>query len=735
MKTQVSRALPTQELLPSLLAGFVIGIIATLEGITPMAALVFSGKLEPYLATGIGLTLFSSAIISIVLAIGSSFKGIIAFPVAEEMALLAGIAAAVANTMPANSGEATLLAVVAAIAVTSIATGLFLLVLGQLRVGELIRFLPFPVISGFLAGLGCLLSVGAIKVMTNISVTPANLLQLVQLPVLIHWLPGLLFGVGLLWLTRRLTHVLLLPTFVLVSIGLFYLVCWLLGMDYQAIYQQGWLLGPFPQGQLWHPFSLFTLTQVNWAAIGPQFPRILTVMLITALSLLLVSTALELATQRESDLNRELRVTGIASILSGLGGGTVGSHAIATLLAEAMGVRNRLVGIFAGLTYLGVLFLGLSLLAVFPKPIVGGLLLYLGLGLITQWLYGSWFSLPRSDYAIVLVITLIVATVGFVEGVAAGLIVAIALFVWTYSRTNVARHVFSGLTCSSQVQRSPAQRDCLRQHGDQIYILELQSFIFFGTAHQLLKQIKQRLNQGDRESLRFLVLDFRRVSGLDYSSTLSFGKIQQLARREKFTLVLTCLSPELEARLKEGKILSAEDPITLVFPDVDRGIEWCENQILATSQFAPQEEVPLQEQLKRFLVNSEQVTQLMAYLEPVTIAAGEFLFHEGDPFNGLYFIESGQVSVILRLPNGETQRIRTYLAGSTIGEIGVYLQTPRTASVIAMEPTRLYFLSNSAFEQLEQNEPTLTTHFHKFVVKLLAERLAYRDAVIKNLLN
>jgi len=99
--------------------------------------------------------------------------------------------------------------------------GIFLLIVGQLQLGELIRFLPYPVVGGYLAGLGCLLSLGGVQVMVGVG-TIAQLPTLFQSDLLLKWIPGLAFAIGLLMLTNRLKHVLVIPLSFIAVTSLFY---------------------------------------------------------------------------------------------------------------------------------------------------------------------------------------------------------------------------------------------------------------------------------------------------------------------------------------------------------------------------------------------------------------------------------------------------------------------------------------------------------------------------------
>ena len=735
MTSALKEGSQTNKLFDGIVAGLVAGLIATLTDIIPMAAFVFSGNLEPYVATGIGINLFSAAIVGLIIALRSSYKGIIAFPVAEEMATLAVILSAVAQQIPQSAApEEVILTLVATIALSSLLVGGFLLAIGQLRLGELIRFLPYPVVGGFLAGIGCLLSLGGLQVMADVG-TVGQLPLLFQPDLLLKWLPGAAFAIGLLLITHRYKHILVIPLSFVGVTSLFYLILSLTHTSIAAAFQQRWLLGPFPSGQLWQPITLLNLTHIDWLLVLTQLPGICVLMLLTALSVLLVCSGLELITEQDLDLNRELKTTGIANLVSGLLGGIVGSHTIgATLLAGKIGGNTRSVGIIVSGFYLVVLFAGLSLLSFFPRFVAGGALLFIGIPLILSWVYQGWFKLSRIDYAIVLLITAVVATVGFMEGIIVGLVVSIALFVWQYSQIDVTRYALSGVNYVSRLRRSPNQERLLRQDGNQIQILQLQGFIFFGTAYTLLKQIRQQLSDLDPSEagiIRFLVLDFRLVSGLDSSAILSFLKLKQLARSRSLTLVLTRLSASILHQFQHEGLLSDGYQ---VFPSLDEGIAWCENQVLEASQFRRRRTLPLALQLELLFAKSqEDITTFLDYLQEINLQAGDSLFQQSELPNGLYFLEYGQINLVQADAN-LTIVLETLGAGTIVGETDFYANCAYRVSAIAAASSTLHHLSTAALQQLQQEHPQLATQFSDFMNALFSERLVQAQAEIKILL-
>jgi SulP family sulfate permease len=245
-----------------------------------------------------------------------------------------------------------------------------------------------------------------------------------------------------------------------------------------------------------------------------------------------------------------------------------------------MGARSRLVGFFsAGLCAI-VLIDGAAYISLFPKPVLGGLLLFLGLSFLSDWVYDGWFKLSKPDYFLVLLILIIVGTVGFLQGVGIGFLVAIILFVFEYSRKSATRYAVSGANRRSPCARTPHQDKCLSEQGDQIYILGLGEFVFFGTANSQLNRINRRLQDPRSFPLRFVVFDFQNVIGFDSSAVRSYIKIKQIAAENKIKLVFNSIKPNILRRLEQGGCIENNDPICQIFPNMNQGLKWCEDQIL-----------------------------------------------------------------------------------------------------------------------------------------------------------
>ncbi len=736
---QLTAALSPQLLIPSLTAGLVAGAIGTIRAIS-YAALIFSGSLSEHLATGIGLTVFSTGLISAIAGLTSALPGMIVTPLAAPTAILALMASDLAARLgPGAASETVWVTVVMAIALSALLTGALLLTLGRVQLGNAIRLVPYPVVGGFMAGTGWLLVDGFFQVTCDQPLTWATLPALGQPEALAHWSLGLLFTLLLLGAAHRFQHYWVMPGTLLGLVVAFYGLLLAQGQPLAVARAQGWLLGPFPEGGLWQPLGWGDLGAVQWSAIASQSGSLLAVAAVSLLSLVLSNSAIELVVEQDISLNQELQSVGLASLVAGLGSGMPGSQALpSTLLVHEIGGRSRLTGLFASLPAIAVLVLGAQLLSYCPKPVLGALLLYLGLTLLWQWLYQAWFRLPRLDYAIVVVMIIAIPVAGFLAGIALGFLLSVLWFMYCYSHVDVARDVQSGRTLRSNVERSAAAREYLQAQGEQILVLELRGFLFFGTATYLLNQVRDRV-QAPESPIRFILLDFRRVIGLDASAVSSCNKILKIAQRRQLQLVFTNLSDEFRQQLQQGGGAnlppSGEQPAATATcqrqADLDRGLEWCEEQILQSWGQGTAPTLSLVEHFQgQFLPEVEAAQAFLAYLQPRQFQPGQDVF-AATAGDSLYFVASGRISVLLDLAEAGTKRLQRVSAGGVLGEMRFYGKAPLSTQVVVEVASELYELTRPAFEQMQQEQPDLASRLEGYIIRVLCDSLLRREQQLR----
>jgi SulP family sulfate permease len=732
----LKQELDPRRLLPSLTAG-TIGAVVTISTVISLAALIFSGELSPFLPAGIGLMLFGAFVIGLVVALASSLPVMVGMPQDTPAAILGLVGAGIAVTLRSAAPESVYATVLAAIALASLVSGGAFFVIGAFRWSAFVRYIPYPVVGGFLAGTGWLLAAGALGVMVGRSIGVRDLPSIFGAADLAHWLPGVLFGALLLVVLRRFSHFLITPVALILATAGFYAWLAVAGVSVPQAFAGGWLLGPFPEGGLYRPLGPDALARVEWPAILGQLDKIGTIVVLGVVSLLLNSSALEVIARRDLDLDRELRAAGVANLVGGLGCSSPGYQALGvSSLAHRLGARSRLVGILTALLCGAALFFGAALISYAPKPVLGGVLFLLGLSFLVEWLWDARRKLPAIDYLLVWVIVAVIATVGFLEGIGAGILIATILFVISYSRIDAIKNALSGAVHHSKVERPLRHRRLLQERGGRITILRLQGFLFFGTIQRILDHVRERLAD-QRQPLEHLVIDLRRVTRMDSSAVFCTERLRQLASTGGFRMVWTDVDPSIRRQLERGSLLVEGDDTFLIRPTLDHGLEECENRLIAShdDQGLEGSVERIEDQLERAFHGRDAAQRVLRYLQRREVREGECLVRQGDAAEEMYFVEDGLIAIQLEREGAAPIRLRSLRSGTTVGEMGLYLASSRTASAVAARPSTVYRLTARALETMERDDPEVAALLHRWMASLLAERVAASNLAVEALLD
>jgi SulP family sulfate permease len=367
---------------------------------------------------------------------------------------------------------------------------------------------------------------------------------------------------------------------------------------------------------------------------------------------------------------------------------------------------------------------------------MGATLLYLSIRLMQEWLIRGRTKLAPTDYAlVVLMFMLVVWFKTFVISLLVGALASCLIFAVNYSRVSLVRNSFTVDEYGSKVQRSAEEHQVLRVRGRQFWVLRLRGYLFFGSIVGLVNDIRRRIRDSHASSvqpLRVLVLDFRYVNGMDSSAVLSLVKLRQIIEERKMQLVFTELQNDMESVLRrEGCIRN--DDLALVFSDIDAALEWCEQRALALEPSLHRVDMPFVQRLGKEFGSVELAQRYMAYVDRIELKQGEYLFRQGDASGATYVIESGRLSIVLERDKAPPLLLRSVTGNTTIGEMGLYRQSIRSASVVAHADTIIHRLTSASLERMEVEEPKVAAAFHTYVVRTLADRLYLMDQAISAL--
>jgi sulfate permease, SulP family len=727
-------SLGLHRLLRDVVAGAVIGALMVVTSVS-MAALVFTGELEAFRGNGIGLALIGTALTGLVVTLLSSRPGVTAQTQDAPAAILAVVAAAMVATLPiAGAPIMGFMTAVALIATTTLATGVAFLLVGRFGLGRVVRYLPRPVVGGFVAGTGWLLLTGAIGVMSGVQLALPQLGALVSADVWWRWLPGVAFGAVLVVGTRgrRATA---LPGLLVAGVALFFAVMVATGGTPSAWREAGLLLGPFDDVDLLRPFVAADLHHVHWPSILGQAGGIGTAVLLALLALPLNVAGLSIAVDRRIDVDRELHAAGWGNLLGGaFGGMTAYQGMTSNTLGLRLGTGRRVTGLAAAAVVTSALLVGVTPLSYVPTLIVGGVLAFMGLAFLVEWLVGGLRTLPPLEYAIVVLILLVIAIAGLIPGVAAGILLALSLFVVSYGRVDPVKYVLTGNEARSRMRWDEQERRALASSGGARLILQLQGFLFFGGAHRLVEHIETRLEAGQVEEV---VLEFRRVTDADSTAIASLTGLARTLSSRGVGLVFTDLTPALARKLSSRGLHPGALPGLEVAGTLDEALERSERRALSMAAAQSDPFQAIADRLDALTDDDLELQDLVHHLERIEVAAGEHLFDDaaaggGGRNDAIYIVATGQVTARLGGPRSGV-RLESMRGGHIVGAVGFHTGAERTLSVVADEATTLYRITRDGLAALTARDPALAAAFHRLVAREMAGQLAHLTRVVEAL--
>ena len=709
-----------------LFAGAAASVMSVAYGLS-FAALIFAPPLNTWLAYGLAATFIASAIGAAFVAIRSSLPFAIAAPDGATSAVTATLASTVAERLIAIGPPDDLLApVMIVVALSTALTGILLLALGLTRAGGAIRFIPYPVIGGFLSATGWLMVNGAVRVITDHGLSPSTFKVLVSAATLGQLAAASAVALSLYVVLRHARSPLLLPAVLLIAIGLAHIAFALTGTSLSDALALGWTFKAPQAVGLAPTWDFGDVRNFPWRVLPGLSADIFAVMFVTAITVLLNTTGIELVTRREADLGRELKTLGLANISAAALGGYVSCTSLSrSTLTYAAGGRSRICGLLVAAVSASMLLVDPSFLAYVPKFVLGGLLLYLGASLMYEWLVDAARRVSPLEYGSLLAIAILIVQVGFIAGVLIGVIIGCATFAVSASRVNAIKFSFDGSEYRSTLDRAPEELAILAKHGRQIQGMSLQSYLFFGSANRLYQRVKALF--ASKPECRFLVFDFRLVTGIDSSAIHSFTQIKQAAEEAGARLVLVNLPSEIEHAFLTRRLIAGD---VTVADDLDRALETCEKAVIAAHLAERSTGQTLSDWLSQALGSAKFGEELASLCRRLEVGKGEIIAEQGTPARSMHFILEGRVNILVKMDDGRLIRVRSLGPHTTTGEMGLISKQLRSATIQAEVPSVLYMLSAEAYERIKRENDDLAQALLTYVVGVMAERLSFASKVI-----
>ena len=703
-------------------AGAVVGTLTLVTTIS-YVSLIFIGPLAPFRDAGLAMALFGATVHALFGGFASDRKGFWwgnqSPPVIMVAIASGGIAATVGGEDPVR-----LFATVAVfIAASTFLTGLALFLLGRARLGQAAKFIPYPVVGGFLAATGVFLILRGAQLVLHERVATR---EMFGAEMLTGWAPYAAGGLLLAAVARRTSHLTAMALGAGVFVAGFYGYLWLEGMTLAEAETRGLLLNArvVPIDELLSGNALPRPGAADLSAVLAQAPTMLALAGLSILAMVMNITGIEIDRRTTLPLNGDMVRAGLANMIAALGGGFVGFHSVSMQRVA----RSLVPGLSAILNATGAALLmlalagGLWFIAYLPVGVFALVLSLIGFELLLRWLVDGWRTLPKGDYALVVAILAITLVFDFATAVVAGIVAASLLFTLAYSRVRVVRSAVTGRLRRSATERPDHDAAVLAEEGAGTLIFELQGYLFFGTANSLFDRVAADI-AGCGTPIHHLILDFRRVEGMDVSTAFVLVRLAERAAQSGAEVVFTALSPAMAERLKTAGLPDS----TRQRPTLEDALAEAEARLLS-GRPAP-EDSPPPSAFGDFLERAER-EGLPLVAERRAVPAGEVIFEQGRPGDDIAYLEDGTLAAVARRPDGSEVRLARFLPGAVVGEIAFSNRSVRTASIIAEEPSRVAFITRASLEAAAAVRPGIATEFHALLARLLSDRLGRTTALL-----
>jgi sulfate permease, SulP family len=469
--------------------------------------------------------------------------------------------------------------------VATIMAGVILIGLGLARLGATIKFIPFPVVTGFTAGIAVILMVHQLRDVLGLRLASAPPEAIDRIGIYVEhlatWNPSALgLSVGtllIMWLWPRLSRTVPAP---FVALILSTLLVWLGDLPVETI---GTRFGQIQAGLPQPSLPGVSLAQMR-ELVGPA----LAIAALGGIESLLSAVVADGMVGGRHRSNMELIAQGVANVVTPLFGGIPATGAIArTATNVKSGGRTPVAGMVHALTLLLItLFFG-RLAGLVPLAALGAIVLWVALRMAEWQVFRSELSAPKSDALVMLTTFLLTVLVDLTIGIGVGMVLASFLFMKRMAEVTDVTMV------SQEFQDSRPSGDVSgaiyrRQVPKGVEVYEINGPFFFGAA----EKFKDTLSQISKKP-RVLIVRMRNVPAIDSTAMHALRDLVRRTRKDGTLVILSNIQEQPLVALERSGLL-AEVGNENCCPDIDAALETARKHLALTTASAPADKVQQQ---------------------------------------------------------------------------------------------------------------------------------------------
>lgn len=617
--------------------------------------------------------------------------------------------------------------IVLSLLLIGVTAGSLQLLLAAFRGGRLIKFVPYPVIAGYLSAVAVIIFMNQmVRAFPDI-----RFLRLEQTDwARVGWvnLPVLAVTVALVFAAGKISRRIPAPLIALAGGMITFALIGLSDGSLFGLENNKYLIGKILTGESLFEFPswqlLGSLPRGIWSSVFASGAMLAMILSVDTLKTMIILDNLK---RIRGDSDQVLTGQGVANALSSLVGGMPGSGAAnSSLINLNAGATNWTSAVFAGVFAFLFLAFFSAYAAYIPVAALCGLLVASAIRLFDT----SIFQLlrrrsTRFDFAVAMLVIITGIAYNLIVAAGAGIALSIMLFVRNQIRDSVIRSKIRGDRKFSNKSRLPAEMQVLREHGHSNIIYALGGNLFFGTTDQLYRDIESEITPGCN-----VVLSFQQVQSIDFTAVHMLELLDSVLHSKKGELLLCALTGELTRGVDfEGYLshaaVSHKEPHWRIFPDANTALVYLEEKILSEhGQGIHKKLTYALNEMEIFAGCDEHaLAELKKIVTEEKYESTGPVFLQGSHSEELYFIHHGLVDILLPTEDGHTRKLSTFAQGDFFGDMAFLDSEERSADAVAAAGTVLFSLKRAEFEAFCLRHHKFGEHFYRNLARILAHRL------------
>lgn len=356
-------------------------------------------------------------------------------------------------------------------------------------------------------------------------------------------------------------------------------------LDLETECEGGWFFPEFSSGSSIEVYKAVDFKNIDFSLWASSLNELPAMLIVVVIDFMLNLAGNKRALGEDFPFDHEMKTAGKACLVNACFGVSFTAYSQAKFTELNYGIahdkRSRIPAVVCGLFNAVLFFWGFPLINYLPRFFLAGLLIYAGIGFIVDNLIKSYARVSKEEFVAIWVVVIVNAIISLFAAVIVGIVLSALIFAVSYGRVGVVKAFIRGCDFESRVVRSVGESSRLVHFSKRYAIVQMQNYIFFGSAGQFLELVKKMVKEQEKHAkvqrIKYLIFDWADVYGIDFSGIGVISEVVALLRRNDVYVIFTAVESKIYRSLLRENVIQS---LMGIFDSLDLGVEFVEEELL-----------------------------------------------------------------------------------------------------------------------------------------------------------